>query len=659
MMRVGGAAGDKAITAISGGFPGGVVDNAGSHPEGRMPYETALDLDVWGARRVIAALALLVALSAPALGAPCELLASESSTDLTACQGERPEVGHVRHLDIDLAWAGPGVAHRVLDLRLPDNMLLDVRLRELDSKGNPTSAPARVIETLDDSSPYAARHLQSPRLALPIDLAPGRHRIEIDYSMHLDGRLYPLLDVESAWRQRTAFDDMFGGLLWGVLLMSLLVVLMSRVLARGAGAKSYALLVVIHGLGLVQIRGDAFAYLWPDSPHFNQAITPIAVSLVICSHALFATQFLQLRERAPRLFMLHLVAMAAFALDVLLLPPEVAADGAGGLALAYSGLALFTAGRTLRHGARDARLYAVGTSAYVMLTFVLFVVCATGHNPWPRFDHFKLPEVGYLFETTFFSAALLWRVRQVRARQESSQRQQVKDAQALVEAEAARQAANARATRSSLLFASAGHDLSQPLTSVSMALGALTVSESQAPIAEHLHRTIAYAQTLLRDVLAQARGEHVEHDDRFVLGDCIAQVVREHRPGALAKGLALDFVDSRVEVGVSALMLGRILNNLVSNAVRYTNRGRILVGIRRRPGGVELQVMDTGPGLSAGQLVPLQRPFAQGASAAPEGHGLGLFIVRTLCDQAGFRFRVASRPGRGSAFCVWIPTEPA
>ncbi|GEM_PF-5983552 len=623
-----------------------------------MPHDTALDLLVRGGRRAIAALACLIAVSASAQAAPCELLASKSSTDLTACLSEPPTTGHVRHLSIDLAWAGPGIAHRVLDLRLPDNFPLEARQRALDARGAPTGEPVRVLQVLGVDSRYAERRLQSPRVALPLDLPPGRHRVELDYELHLDGRLYPLLDVESAWRQRNAFDDMFSGLLWGVFATSFLVVLMSRALARDSSAKAYALLVFIHGLGLAQIRGDAFAYLWPDAPRFNQVFMPCILSLVLCSHAWFTTQFLRLHDRSPRLFRLYLAVMALFALDMLL-PIDAAVIGAGVMAVAYSGLALFTAALTWRSGTPDLRMYTVGTSAHVLLTFVAFVVCAAGHNPWPRFDHFKLPEAGYLLETTFFGAALYWRVREARARQEGARIQQVKDALALVEAEKARQDANARAARSNLLFASAGHDLSQPLTSVRMALGALTVPEGQVPIAEHLHRTIAYAQTLLRDVLAQARGEHLEHDERFVLGDCIAQVVREHRAGAAAKGLSLAFVDSQVEVKVSALMLGRVLNNLVSNAIRYTARGRVLVGVRRRAGGVELQVLDSGPGLPADRLSQLQRPFAQGTSAAPEGHGLGLFIVRTLCEQGGFRFRIASRPGRGSAFCVWIPTEPA
>jgi len=105
------------------------------------------------------------------------------------------------------------------------------------------------------------------------------------------------------------------------------------------------------------------------------------------------------------------------------------------------------------------------------------------------------------------------------------------------------------------------------------------------------------------------------------------------------------------------LMFAGVSHDLVSNAVRYIRHGRSLVGVRRRAGGVELQVLDTGPGLLPEQLARLQQPFRQGSSDAAEGHGLGLFVVRTLCQQNGLQLSVSSRIGRGSVFRVWIPVE--
>ena len=604
----------------------------------------------------IAAIALLGA--APSWAAPCTLQAGERVVDIRPCLDESAGAGGWRHLSLDLAWAGPGIARRVLDLRVPMVLELAARERALDADARPLGEPV-LLQALHPGSTYDERALPSPRVAVPLALAPGRHRIDLDYRIYLDGRLYPILETERTWRENNAMKDMFAGLQWGQLLVSLLLALVTWTLVREPSTGAYALLVVLHAAGLGVIRGDAFAYCWSGDPLFNEWAQVGGLSFVICSHAWFATRFLGLRERSPGLYRLHLALIGLLLANLLAPPPEAIAARAGGLTLAYAVLALAVAFQYQRSGAPDARLYTLGTGAYVLFTIVLFVVCATGHNPWPQLDHFLFPEFGYLFESVFLSAALLWRVRQQRARQASAREQQLRDAQALMDTDAARRAAEARAEQRTLMFAGASHDLSQPLASLRMALGALQPRQDQASVVDHLDRTIGYAQTLLRDILAQARNDHHAHDDRIMLGECIAHVVREHGPAAAAKGLRLRGVDTRIELRASALVLSRVLHNLVSNAVRYTRRGRILVGVRRRADGIELQVLDTGPGLLPGQLALLQQPFRQGTAAAAEGHGLGLFVVRTLCEQNGLRLRVTTRLGRGSAFCVWIPADAA
>ena len=608
-------------------------------------------------RRIIATAVFAVAAASGAWAAPCTLQAGERVTDIQACLDESPDTGTLRHVSLDLAWAGPGIARRVLDLRIPSVVELAVRQRALGADGTPLGPPV-LLQAMHIDSAYDERVLPSPRVAVPFALAPGRHRIELDYRIYMEGRLYPRLEDERAWRESNAKTDMSSGLEWGLMLASLLLALMTWTLVREPATGAYALLVVVNSIGLAEIRGDAFAYLWPADPLFSEWATLCGVSLAVCSHAWFAARFLGLRERSPGLYRLHLAMIVLLVANLLAPPAEAIGARAGGLAVAYAVLALAVTARYQRNGAPDARLYTLGTGSYVFFTIVLFVICATGHNPWPRLDHFVFPEIGYLLETSFFSAALLWRVRQLRARQAAARQQQLQDAQALMEADAARRAADVRAEQRTLMFAGASHDLSQPLASLRMALGALQPRQDQAGVVDHLDRTIGYAQTLLRDILAQARSDHHAHDDRVMLGECIAHVVREHGPAASAKGLRLRGADTRVELRISSLVLSRVLHNLVSNAVRYTRRGRILVGLRRRAGGVELQVLDTGPGLLPAQLALLQQPFQQGEAAAADGHGLGLFVVRSLCEQNGLRLRVSSRIGRGSAFCVWIPVEP-
>jgi signal transduction histidine kinase len=242
----------------------------------------------------------------------------------------------------------------------------------------------------------------------------------------------------------------------------------------------------------------------------------------------------------------------------------------------------------------------------------------------------------------------------------------LEDAQALLHTTQALQQAQAEVSVNRLLLASTSHDLAQPLAALRMTLGALRSQAQLAPAHfQQLDEVLLHAQTLLRGVLDEARSQHrqAQADESVMLGELLAQVAQRHQASAQAKGLRLSWVDSAQELRAPALVLHRLLDNLVSNAVRYTQRGRIVLGLRLRPGALELQVLDTGLGLSAQQIAALQQPFqptdAQAAQGHGLGYGLGLYIVRSLCHECGYVLSVRSVLGRGSCFAVRIPLPRA
>jgi signal transduction histidine kinase len=103
--------------------------------------------------------------------------------------------------------------------------------------------------------------------------------------------------------------------------------------------------------------------------------------------------------------------------------------------------------------------------------------------------------------------------------------------------------------------------------------------------------------------------------------------------------------------------LAIIVNNLVGNAVRYTERGRILVGCRRRGSHLVIEVHDTGVGIAAKAIPAAFERFRQLDPAASEGFGLGLSIVKGLAEQLQHPLLVRSRPGAGSCFAISVPLE--
>ncbi|VAV93948.1 hypothetical protein MNBD_ALPHA04-115, partial [hydrothermal vent metagenome] len=106
------------------------------------------------------------------------------------------------------------------------------------------------------------------------------------------------------------------------------------------------------------------------------------------------------------------------------------------------------------------------------------------------------------------------------------------------------------------------------------------------------------------------------------------------------------------ESTVPPLALMRIISNLVSNAIKYTDSGKVLLGARRRGNGFVIEIWDSGRGMSEEEIVRFQSAYQKGDVS--EGEGLGLAICYDLARQHGLRLEVASNPGRGTRMSIVI-----
>ena len=113
--------------------------------------------------------------------------------------------------------------------------------------------------------------------------------------------------------------------------------------------------------------------------------------------------------------------------------------------------------------------------------------------------------------------------------------------------------------------------------------------------------------------------------------------------------------NSSLTVTVPAIVLMRIVSNLVSNGVKYTESGGVLMGVRRRSAGAEIWICDTGLGLSATEINEFRQEGRKGAQS--QGHGLGLAVCFGLAQEHGLGLTVSSRPGQGTVFRLSLPME--
>ncbi len=195
----------------------------------------------------------------------------------------------------------------------------------------------------------------------------------------------------------------------------------------------------------------------------------------------------------------------------------------------------------------------------------------------------------------------------------------------------ARDAAEAANHSKDKYLAAASHDLLQPLNAARLLVDTLRergLPAAELQLVERTHLALEGAETLLTDLLEIARLDQsaIRPDlDDYSLDELLAPLASEFEEVARAAGLALRARIPRLAVRTDARLLSRILRNLLSNAGRYTERGSVLLGARRRGGKVRLEVWDTGRGIPADQLQAIFLEFNQlDAGRASERRGVGL-----------------------------------
>lgn len=236
-------------------------------------------------------------------------------------------------------------------------------------------------------------------------------------------------------------------------------------------------------------------------------------------------------------------------------------------------------------------------------------------------------------------------------------------------ATSARDAAQRANQQKSHFFASASHDLRQPVHALNLYASLLRESNSEKEhheVLERIGNCVQSLDDLFESLLTVTRAESLDSSDiefaPIPLDDVIRTVVNQAAPRASENGIQIRHCPTRAWVLGEKLTLERILSNLVANAVAFSAKGRVLVGVRRRGEQVELQVVDNGIGISEEQQELIFSEFYQADNPgrrSGQGFGLGLVIVQRLCTALGYALAVRSKLGKGSCFGVLLPRATA
>ncbi len=244
-----------------------------------------------------------------------------------------------------------------------------------------------------------------------------------------------------------------------------------------------------------------------------------------------------------------------------------------------------------------------------------------------------------------------------------SERKRIK--KAMEEARLEAEQANAAKSR---FLAMASHDLRQPLQTLALLQGLLARAvdgEKPQRLVARLDETLSAMTGMLNTLLDinQIEAGNVQPElITFSVKDVLARLLGEYTYQAQSLGLELHVASCNFMVHSDPRLLEQIIRNLLSNAMKYTPKGKILLGCRRRAGVVSIEIWDTGIGIAEDQIGSIFNEFHQIGNterARSRGLGLGLSIVQRLAKLLDHQITVRSKPGKGSVFAIAIKPPPA
>jgi signal transduction histidine kinase len=538
-----------------------------------------------------------------------------------------------------------------------------------------------------EANEFSERGMSYRYFAPDVTLEAGEQaEIVLAYSSKQATQLPISIESPAHFLDRIHREDLVN---WSLLVLLIGMTLVSTVYLVALGfhmAVFYGIYVLLSALYLFHTDGYAFQYLWPDWPTWNSvAVAPIGLAMV-ASGSLFARAYVDAPRHFPTFNKLLVgsvgIVAALMALSPWLIQNQLYKTGSLLFIIVCAGLYFAAGVFAFRRGQAGAGFFVAASMA--IISTILFGIY--GYlNP----GEFNQDIAGYygryalFFEGIAFSLAIYLHIQSMRHNHDEALKREIQVtreklavSEALARAQKDHERATAIAESHRARLATTAHDIKQPLVSLRMAM--MRLKEDDAQAAAQISGSFDYLDELVRTNLedtkpkapAASKAKSIETFERdshetveerqgeleeFPVMVILTNVVAMFRDEARDKGLELKLVPSSAIVEFQPVALMRIVSNLVSNAIKYTHEGSVLIGCRRKGGAIRIEIHDTGPGLSAQEIGRVMKPYERGGT--PGGTGLGLAVVTELARHYGMSFSLASRPGHGTVSQLTIPAN--
>lgn len=521
-------------------------------------------------------------------------------------------------------------------------------------------------------SPFSVRPISYPQIVVPLALGLGdRATVYVRFWTEALTRLPLSIETVESFTAISIANAAKQSIFYGMMIIMIGfavvagLVLRHPVLAAYIGYASATLIYIMH------VDGFAFQYLWPNLPVLNWHVATIAGGLYGLFGVIFCRIFLSTAKHHPIIDKL-LVGMIVVFVGLMI----AAQVGDQRIIKRYMLLAvlcamlLYTLAALLaaRNRFKPVRFYLAAWLVAVGSGLLMTLRHWFGLDVSEQFQHDTQRAV-MIFDAFMLGLAIIDRFNQVRESRQKALRLSLKQAQRNLEMstrlrnlETRYELALQTTNRHREHMENAIHDIRQPLHALRLAVQG-SVSDANSGTDRHyreINESFDYIEGLFGDFLNPegSRSSDAQGDLSDIrLGEILGSIHEMFAPDAKAKGLNFTYVPTSVTVPVKPLVMMRIVSNLVSNAIKYTPSGRVLLGVRQRGDGVRIEIHDSGPGLT---MEEFQKACGRGerlpsAQTSDAGHGFGLAIVIDLARQPGYRLELLGERGGGTSIGLTVP----
>lgn len=537
------------------------------------------------------------------------------------------------------------------------------------------SGEADNVLSLRRDSPFSARPVSHPEMVAPFMLDPGAEAtIYIAYWSEGSSQLAISIETRQSFADLTIAQVSKNFVFYGMVMVCIIAALLGWAIMRKSVFAAFVAYCGMTLLFLLHADGVAFQYMWPNAPLFNSIASAVTGGAFMVSAANYARVFLQMHGRSAPINRLLLIVTAIATLttlSVFVLDPQVVKK----MMIPAALLVILTC---IGAGIYVARTNLKGVRLFLLAWFgaaISSVIMNLRHLVGIEISQdvvFDSMRIAIVLDAILMGLAIVDQFSQMRHSRQDDMRKSLREAKRnlelttrLGEVEQRYVLVTELAKAHSAKVADTIHDLRQPLHALRHQVTSLaSAPEADDAEAERVNETFAYLEELLASELQGAltienrvaRQSEAHPSVGPGIQEMLQSVHDMFIDDARVKGLELRLFKGTAEAQVDPLVLMRITSNLVSNAIKYTDAGKILIGTRRLGGKVRIEVHDTGRGLSEDEFssacqraVRLDRD-----KAVPRGNGLGLAIACDLAKQHGFELRRLPLRNNGTSICVEI-----